>query len=307
MADLLCLGEPLYELNQSPETGLFKPGHGGDVANVAYAATLAGVNSAMLTALGDDPFGHSFLNLWKNIGISTEYVELSKKYPTGMYFVHHSAAGHDFSYRRAGSAACHFNLGEKEIQAIKDAKILHISAISQAISSHAADVVFEAMDIAKAAGTKISYDTNLRLKLWPLKRATAIINETIPFVDYLLPGDGDAEQITNLKDPQAMIEHFLTQGAKTVALTMGEKGTLINVNDTIEHIAPFKVDARDATGAGDTFDGNFLARILQGDSLTDAAQYANAAAAMAVEKYGAIEAMPNAQAVIEFLQSRGNK
>src|SRR5208337_4786811 len=92
---------------------------------------------------------------------------------TGLYFVTHGPDGHSFSYLRAGSAASRIAETDLPVDRIRETKILHVSGISQAISSSAADAVFAAIDIAHGANRLVSYDPNLRLKLWPLRRARA--------------------------------------------------------------------------------------------------------------------------------------
>jgi 2-dehydro-3-deoxygluconokinase len=68
-------------------------------------------------------------------------------------------------------------------------------------------------------------------------------------------------------------------------------------------IAPHAVRAVDATGAGDCFAGNLLARLSRGDGLAEAAHYANAAAALSVQGVGAVAPLPTAQAVRAWLQA----
>ena len=88
------------------------------------------------------------------------------------------------------------------VELIKTAKVLHASGISQAISSSAADLVFEAIRLARAAGVLVSYDTNLRLRLWPLDRARAVIHAAAGLSDILRPGIDDARHLTGLDRPR---------------------------------------------------------------------------------------------------------
>ena len=187
------------------------------------------------------------------------------------------------------------------VSALKFAKILHISGISQAISQTAADAVFEAIDIVRSTGGKVSYDTNLRLKLWPISRARAVTHAAMAICDIALPGLDDARQLTGLDDPDAIADFYLDLGAETVALTLGEEGTLVATAQERRRIVGRRVEAVDATAAGDTFDGAFLARILAGDDPFKAANYANAAAALSTQGYGAVAPMPRREAVLEFL------
>ena len=122
--------------------------------------------------------------------------------------------------------------------------------------------------------------------------------------DIVLPGLDDAEQLTGLADPDAIVDFYLGLGAPVVALTLGSKGTLVADGDRRERIEAWPVDAVDATGAGDTFDGAFLASIAAGNTPFEAARYANAAAALSTLGYGAVAPMPKRDAVLQFMRER---
>ena len=79
---------------------------------------------------------------------------------------------------------------------IAGARFLHVSAIGQAISADARAACDRAIEIARKAGVKVSYDTNLRLRLWDLETARAKINATIAHCDILLPSLDDSQQLT---------------------------------------------------------------------------------------------------------------
>ena len=146
--------------------------------------------------------------------------------------------------------------------AIRAARILHVSGISQAISTSACDAVFEAIAVAKAAGVKVSYDTNLRLALWPRARAAAVIHAAIAAADIALPSLDDARVLTGLEAPEAIAEFYLRLGCPIVLLKQGKDGVLVATAEggrTL--IPPCRVKAVDATGAGDAFAGAFLARL----------------------------------------------
>ncbi len=299
-SDILCFGEPLLEFNQQPD-GNYRPGHGGDTSNCAIAAARSGASVGMIAHVGADAFGDSFRTLWQKEGVDTATVTSNPNAHTGVYFVSHGPDGHQFSYLRAGSAASRVTPHDLPAEAIRSAKILHVSGISQAISPNAADAVFEAISIARDAGVRVSYDTNLRLKLWPLPRARAVTNAAMALCDIALPGLDDARQLSGIDDPDAIADFYLTLGANIVALTMGTEGTLVATPNRRECIAAMPVDAVDATAAGDTFDGAFLAETARGSDPFAAARYANAAAALSTQGYGAVAPMPRRSEVVVFL------
>lgn len=298
--EILCLGEPLLEFNQQPD-GNYLPGHGGDTSNVAIAAARLGAKVGYVTHIGADAFGDSFLRLWQGEGVDCSTVVRSAAAHTGIYFVTHTDQGHEFSYFRAGSASSRLSPQDLPTAALTSAKILHVSGISQAISESAADAVFDAISIVRNAGGRVSYDTNLRLKLWPLERARAVTHSAMAQCDIALPGLEDAVQLTGLDDPDDIVRFYLDLGPDLVALTLGARGTLVATRDARELVPVRAVTAVDATAAGDTFDGAFLCRLIEGDTPFEAARYANAAAALATLGYGAVAPMPTRDAVEAFL------
>jgi 2-dehydro-3-deoxygluconokinase len=298
VAEILAIGEALVELNQPSDGAPFAPGFGGDTSNATIAAARLGASAGYFTAVGADRFGESLVALWKSEGVDASGVVVNGAAHTGLYFVTHGPDGHSFSYRRAGSAASRLTEADAPTQAIRAARILHVSGISQAISSSATDLVFAAIDIAREAKVLVSYDTNLRLKLWPLRRARAIIHEAMHSADIALPSLDDATQLTGRSAPDAILDFYLALGARVVALKLGKDGSVVATPERRERVAPFRVSAVDATGAGDAFDGAFLAEYLRQSDPFAAARFANVAAALSTLGYGAVAPLPRCADVL---------
>jgi 2-dehydro-3-deoxygluconokinase len=295
--DIIGLGEAMVEFNQINSGNNYLAGFGGDTSNCIVAAARQGAVAGYISSVGSDTFGDLLLGMWEDEGVDVGTVQRNAHASTGIYFITHSDDGHKFTYYRKGSAASLMSPAKIPRDAIKSAKILHTSAISQAISESACDAVFAAVKIGKEAGVTISYDTNLRLSLWPLDRATAIIQRTALLSDIILPGLGDVQMLTGLEDPDDICNHYLGLGVGTVAMTMGDQGAMIATPEKRKRLAPHKINCLDATGAGDTFDGAFLARIAAGDDVFESGQYANAAAALSTTGFGATGAIPKPGAV----------
>ncbi|WP_108659877.1 sugar kinase [Acuticoccus kandeliae] len=289
--DIVALGEPLVEFNQQHD-GRWLEGFGGDTSNVAIAAARQGVKTGMISRVGTDEFGDALMGLWAREGVSSETVARDPHAPTGIYFVHHRPEGHVFSYRRAGSAAALMRPEDLPEATIRGAKVLHLSGISQAISDSAADTCFAAMRMAREAGVTVAYDTNLRLRLWPIDRARAVIHGALSLVDICLPGIDDARALTGLDSPAEIVRFYQGLGPRIVALTLGDNGALVGDGDTLHEIAPRRTKLVDASGAGDCFDGTFLASWIGDRDVGKAARYANCAASLSVEGYGAIAPIP---------------
>lgn len=292
---IVSIGEPMVEFNQAADR-TFLQGFGGDTSNMTIAAARSGARAAYVTRVGDDEFGRMFLGLWKREGVDTGGVVVDREAPTGAYFVTHGAAGHVFSYLRAGSAASRLRPGD--LPDLGSASVVHASGISMAVSRSACDTVLAAFERTRG---KISFDSNLRLKLWPLARARAMIGAAAGMADYFFPSIEDARELSGKHSAEDNLDWAHRLGAKTVFLKLGPDGVVVSDGSKRERIAGIKVKLVDATGAGDCFCGAALARLAAGDSIWDAARYANAAAALATTGFGAVDPLPRPEAVRQVL------
>lgn len=296
--DVVALGEPLVEFSAESDGALestagFAIGFGGDTSNMAVAASRSGASTAYLTKVGDDAFGTLLTDMWEREGIDTTGVIREPGAETGLYFItRHAEEGHRFTYRRARSAASRLTPADVTRTSIARARLLHVSGITQAVSSSACDTAFHAMRIARETGTLVSFDPNYRPALWPLERARATILRSAELSDIFLPNLGEGRLISGEEHPEAVADFFARRGPAVVALKMGEDGVLLWEGGRLTHIPAHRVQAVDATGAGDTFDGAFAARLLAGDSVRDAARYAVVAAALTTTGHGAIGPIP---------------
>lgn len=292
---IVSIGEPMVEFNQVEERR-FLQGYGGDTSNMIIAAARSGASTAYITRVGDDEFGRMFLDLWKREGVDTRWVIVDRDAPTAAYFVTHGPQGHVFSYLRKHSAAS--RLQPADIPDLSAAAVVHASGISMAISQSACDAVFAAFESAEG---KIAFDSNLRLKLWPLERASEMIGKAAGMADYFFPSLEDAQQLSGAASPEENLAWAHDLGAKTVFLKLGSDGVIVSDGKRRERLPAVKVKAVDATGAGDCFCGAALARLAAGDSIWDAARYANTAAALATTGYGAVDPLPRPEAVRQRL------
>jgi 2-dehydro-3-deoxygluconokinase len=305
--EILALGEPMVEFNQTGQGAgrLYLQGFGGDTSNFAIAAARQGARVGYLSALGDDPYGAMLRRLWTAEGVDHADVRTDPEAFTAIYFVTHDSKGHHFHFFRKGSAASRLTPAQLPRERIAQARVLHLSGISLAISESACETGFSAMEAARAAGVAVSFDTNLRLKLWPLARARELMTQALRRCDIALPSLDDVRALTGLDDPDALVDHCLALGARIAALKLGEEGALVASTQERHRIAPHPCKPVDATGAGDTFGGAFVARWVAGDTLLQAGRYAAAAAALSTQGYGAVEPIPYARQVVQALKFTG--
>ena len=232
------------------------------------------------------------LSFWAREGVDASTVKRDATAPTGIYFVSTPKPATTSSYRRTGSAASLYGSEDLPGEAIRSAKILHVSGISQAISTKAADAVFDALAMAPRGGRPSLYDTNIRLKLWPIARARAVIHEAMTNIDIALPGLDDARLLVGVEDPDAIADRYLTFGARIVALKLGSQGCLIATSEQRLRIPPHRVEAVDATRRRRHVRRSVPRRNICLPENLPCRALRQPAAALATRGYGAVDPMP---------------
>ena len=302
--DIVCMGEAMVEftrMNRSKGEALYVRGLGGDTSNCAISAARQGVKVAYLSAVGDDQFGKIAIDTWLTEGIDVSQVFVDPNSPTGIYFIDPVPKGRNFTYYRTGSAASRMSSISSSQTILSRTAILHLSAITQAISIAPNEPSFEAIDIVKKSGGRVSYDTNLRLNLWGLEEARRVINKTLTQADILLPSLDEAQILTGLDNKEDILNFYLQFEPEILALKCGSEGAIVIFEGRKEYIPALNVNAIDTSGAGDTFAGAFLAQIIQGESPFEAARFAVVASGISVQGYGAMAPIPNRKQVLRAM------
>ncbi|GAA1898991.1 sugar kinase [Asanoa iriomotensis] len=301
--DIIAIGEPLLEFSavgHEPldSAGTFTSGFGGDTSNFLVAAARSGARSSYVSRVGADPFGDAFLRLWQAEGIDTTHVRRAEGERTGVYFISRDPARSVFTYYRADSAASRLSPADVPDAAIAAARAVHVSGITQAISLSSCDAAFHAMAVARASGTLVSYDPNYRPQLWPLERARAVVARSIELCDVAFPNIEEGRLLTGIDDPHAVLDWYAARGPRTVVLKLGADGALLWHEGTRSEVKPHPCTPVDSTGAGDAFDGAFMASLVGGATPAEAAHHAAIAGALTTQGHGAVGPIPTRATIL---------
>jgi len=307
--DVISIGEPMIEFTAREKGNLrnahlFELGWGGDTSNFAVAVARLGGKPGYVCRAGDDEFGMSFLEMWKKESVDTSHVIVEKDGFTAAYFISLKNGGeHDFTYIRRGSAASHLSPQDIDSKYIESAKVVHVSGISQAISENCRAAASRAVGVAKKSGVKVSYDPNIRLKLWPsVEAAKKVVMETVPSSDVFLPTSEEASMLTGASDPVEQAERLLESVSEVVAIKMGAQGCFIaRSNGEKSMVRGFRVKVVDTTGAGDAFDGAVVVGYLEGWPIKRIAEFANGAGALTTTGRGAVKPIPTRREVEKLI------
>lgn len=311
--DVVTFGETMVLFNPETEgplryVGTFTKSIGGAESNVAIALARLGHSAGWFSKLGDDEFGRYIKSTIMGEEVDVSRVTIDPKRTTGILFKERfSTVNPNVYYYRKGSAASHLKIEDLDMDYISKAKILHVTGISLALSDEMREAVFFAVTEARKRGVLISFDPNIRLKLWSKEEARETILKMVQLTDILFPGKEEAELLLGLTESEEIAESFMNLGVKTVALKLGKSGCYVKNNETEAFVHGYTVDHPvDTVGAGDGYAAGFLSGYLENLSLTECAQRANAVGAMATLVKGDMEGFPYKDQVEIFMGLRNS-
>ena len=311
MFDIVALGEVLIDFTQSgvSESGmrLFEQNPGGAPANMLTASTRLGMKTAFIGKVGTDMHGTFLKEVLEEQHICTKGMVFDENFFTTLAFVELSETGErKFSFARKPGADTKLRLEEIDKKLLEQTKVFHFGSLSLT-DEPCRTATMEAVKYAKEQGAIISYDPNYRELLWESKeQAIEQMRRPIPYVNVLKISDEETELMTGESDPIKASERLVEQGISIVVVTLGEKGALVRTKEGYSIIPGFVSKVVDTTGAGDSFWGGFISRIVASgkeiNSLTlveleTMIRFANAVAGICVTRRGAIPAMPSLEEV----------
>lgn len=306
--DVVTFGETMVLFNPETEgplryVGTFTKSIGGAESNVAIALARLGHKAGWFSKLGDDEFGRYIKSTVMGEEVDVSRVKKDPKRTTGILFKERfSTVNPNVYYYRKGSAASHLKIEDLDMAYIASAKILHVTGISLALSDEMREAVFHAVREARKHGVLISFDPNIRLKLWSKEEARETILEMVKLTDLLFPGKDEAELLLGLTEPEAIADSFMNLGVRTVALKLGKSGCYVKNEETEAYVHGYTVDHPvDTVGAGDGYAAGFLSGYLENLSLIECAKRANAVGAMATLVKGDMEGFPYKDQVEIFM------
>ncbi len=275
----------------------------GAESNVAIALAKLGHEVGWFSKLGNDEFGRYIRATIRGEGVDVSRVLVNDKKNTGILFKERFMHSNpNVYYYRKDSAASTLKLEELDEEYIKSAKILHITGITPALSENCKKTVFRAIEIAKANSVLVSFDPNIRLKLWSKEEAVPVLLEISKQSDIIFPGIDEGEMLLGLTKPEEIAEKFMEMGCSIVAVKLGAQGCYAADKINKLYVNSYRLEnPQDTVGAGDGFAAGFLSGILNKLDLRECGEYANGVGAMAVLVKGDMEGYPNLEQLMAFI------
>ncbi|WP_205665668.1 sugar kinase [Anoxybacter fermentans] len=311
MLDVVTLGETMVMMNPQESGSLkyvnqFTKQLGGAESNFAIGLARLGIKVGWISRLGNDSFGDYIEAFIRGEGVDVSRVKRDDKHPTGLMIKERRGLGESkVYYYRHNSAASHMEPDDLDEEYISQAKYLHLTGITPALSDSCREVVYKAIEIAHKYGLKVTFDPNLRLKLWSKEEMRRVILDICSKVDIVLPGLSEGKILLEMEKPEEIIDGFLKLGPKIVVLKVGEKGAIVATKEDKHYVPGYTLKrVIDPIGAGDGFAAGFVAGQIKGYDLIESVKLANAVGAFAVTVKGDVEGLPTWDELQVFL---GNK
>ncbi|GHT78017.1 carbohydrate kinase [Spirochaetia bacterium] len=308
MYDIITIGEILAEVlaektNQefsSPGT-LLGPFPSGAPAIAIDQAARMGAKTAIVAKIGTDDFGVLNKNRLRQNGVDISHIIETPDNVTGTAFVtYHSDGSRKFIFHFSHAACGELQPGDVSEDLIKSTKYLHVVGCSITGSPSMGEAILKAVRLAKAHRVKISFDPNVRIELLNGK-IMDYYKEIIDLTDILLTGRSELSYLYS--DVESAIRTLLAAKDRIIVVKDGSKGTCVYTKQDAFRVGAFPVVDIDSTGAGDSFDGTFLAALCAGADIKTAALYGNAAGAKAVSKKGPMEGNTDKAVLEEFIRA----
>ena len=269
----------------------------GAETNVAIGLSRLGLKVGWASRLGTDSMARSLLATMKGEGIDCSHVICDPTQRTGFQFKGRVTDGSDppVEYHRKGSAASQMGPADVDEAWLRSARHLHATGVFAAISDTSLQAALKTMDVMRAAGRTISFDTNLRPTLWASTETMRHwINELASRADWVLPGIEEGLLLTGHTEPEAVARFYRERGAKLVVVKLGAEGAYYDSDVAgTGRVDGFPVkEVIDTVGAGDGFAAGVVSALLEGRSVPEAVRRGAWIGARAVQVLGDTEGLP---------------
>ena len=306
--DVFTLGETMVSFNTVNNRSIVQHDEtfasiAGAESNVSIALARLGNKVKWFSRLGNDPFGQKILYELNAHLVDTSDVIIDSNHSTGLMFKQKKELlDSEVIYYREQSAASTMDKNDVREEWIKHARLIHITGITPALSHSCKELVMEVIRLAKQHGILISFDPNIRLKLWDIEAARKTLIPIAKQCDIFLPGKSEMKLLCNVEEFNSIEVYLKEWEVPLTVMKDGANGAWVLENGESTFIPSFKVKrVVDEIGAGDAFAAGFLHGFLQKRSHEDAVKMGHACAAFVVSSEGDTNGLPTKQELERFL------
>ena len=297
MAEILTIGETMAVMAPSGSGKLggdlsFSLKIAGAESNTAIGVCRLGHTAAWISSVGDDELGRYVTEEVSKEGVDVSYVKTDTSHRTGLMIKEFIGDKTNVYYYRENSAASHISPEDIPFCKLEDTKILHLTGITPTLSKSCRLAVLELMRWASERGVLISFDPNIRRKIWGEVDYIPLLREMLSFSDIALLGLSEAKEIYGTDEISRIASSLLDEGVSYAVIKDGKNGAYAISSHEFIFVPPYPCTPVDSVGAGDGFNAGFLSGILEGRSLAESARMGALVGAMATESVGDVNGYP---------------
>ncbi|BCV20593.1 sugar kinase [Moorella sp. Hama-1] len=297
MAKVITIGEILVEIMAKHEGQEFtRPGEflgpypSGAPAIFIDQVARMGIDCGIIARVGEDDFGRLNIDRLHNDGVDTDHIYITPGYTTGTAFVTYYPNGErKFIFHFTHAAAGQLAPADIDENYIKAARYLHIMGCSLAASTSLRQAIGKAIKVARANGVIVSFDPNLRPELLSHEGIRGVYNDILSSANIILTGKKELVALTGEEETDAAVAYLQAKGMEMIIIKEGSLGARLYHQGDCYQVPPVRVQEVDPTGAGDCFDGAFIACLAEGADFREALAIANIAGALSVTRKGPME------------------
>lgn len=315
MFDITTLGELIIDFvpvvrDDEEITDLYRKCAGGATANITACISKLGKKTAFIGNVGADSFGRFLKDTLKRNNIDVSGISEDEDHFNALAFIsHNKLKERSFEFYNKDTAEQFIDFRYIPLKLIDDCRMFHFGALTLS-GDVSAEATVNCVKYAKEKGKLIAFDTNYRNHFWKDKEtAFAKMREVLKYCDIVKLSDDEFQMITESDYLYKGISELFHYGIKIVLVSQGANGCIIASSKGIKQLSTYSVETVDTTGAGDSFFGAFLYKILDTgklleeytiEELCDFADFANASGAICTTGYGAIPSLPTLEEIEDF-------
>lgn len=302
--DIAIIGECLIELSANgslADTSTLNKYFGGDTVTTAVAIARLGGNATYLTKVGNDGFSEFIISSLQKENIDTSLIKTNDE-QNGMYIVSHTLDNKEVLYYKRKTAATKLSIEDLSEETIKKLKLVYSTGVVQSLSASSRELVRESFKIAKENDVLTAYDPNYTSCFMNSSDTKELFEEIIDYTDIIfLSLKNDAVKLYEVESVDKIMNYMWDRGVKIVVIKSHvDNGYYTGYNGDISFTEFYNTQkAIDTTASGDVFNGGFLYALNSGYAPADAAKFASVVSGLQTQNYGAIQAIPYKNAVME--------
>lgn len=302
--DIAIIGECLIELSANgslADTSTLNKFFGGDTVTTAVAVARLGGAVTYLTKVGNDGFSEFILSALQKENVDTSLIKTNDE-QNGMYIVSHTLDKKEVLYYKRKTAATKLSIDDITDETIKKLKMVYTTGVVQSLSASSRELIRETFKTARENDVLTSYDPNYTSCFMNYSDTKELLEEIVDYTDIIfLSLKNDAFKLYEIDSIDKVMNYFWDRGVKIVVIKSHiDNGYYTGYKGDISFTEFYNTQkAIDVTASGDVFNGGFLYALTNGYAPAEASKFASVVSGLQTQNYGAIQAIPYKETVME--------